>query len=270
VTDARFPERWLNDARLQRVTPGAYRLFGNGLMWAVANRTDGHVPGWALGMIPHGFEADANELAAAGLWAGHETDGWIIADFEATQTSRTELEVLDNARRRDREKKRRQRANVPGDNPGGLSPGTNGGTALGQARPGPSGPGQPVLQGQNQDQDHSVANSQNPRVHHGPVNGSSPTPADQTTHVGEQPQTVTRASRRPATLQRQQERRNRIYAYVLANPECTGNSIQAAIGGNRQAQLDALGDLMAEGKVRRVAHPSDGRFIRYTANGTAS
>ena len=44
MTDARLPERWLNDGRLQRVSASAYRLFGNGLMWTVANRTDGHLP----------------------------------------------------------------------------------------------------------------------------------------------------------------------------------------------------------------------------------
>jgi hypothetical protein len=130
MTDARFPERWLNDARLQRVGPSAYRLFGNGLMWTVSNRTDGHIPTWALGMIPHASEAAAEELAAVGLWAEHERDGWTVTEFEPTQTSRHELEVLDNVRRREREKKHRQRR------PGGLSPGTNGGTALGQARPG--------------------------------------------------------------------------------------------------------------------------------------
>jgi hypothetical protein len=61
-------------------------------------------------------------------------------------------------------------------------------------------PPDPQDQNQDQDQEHSVANSQKPRVHHGPVNGSSPTPANQATDVGEQPQTVTRA--RTAALER--------------------------------------------------------------------
>jgi hypothetical protein len=144
MTDARFPERWLNDARLQRVSADAYRLYGNALMWCVANRTDGHVPEWALGMIPHAAATVAGELIAVGLWAVHEHDGWIITDFEDTQSSSSDLEVLDNARRRQREKKRRQRAaerspedvpgDSPGDSPGGLYPGTNEGTALGQDR----------------------------------------------------------------------------------------------------------------------------------------
>jgi hypothetical protein len=124
MTDARFPERWLNDARLQRVSPSAYRLFGNALMWSNANRTDGHIPGWALGMIPHGAEADAKELAAAdGLWAEHQRDGWVIPEYDLTQTSRGELEMLERRRRKDRDRKRRLRssesspADSPADNP---------------------------------------------------------------------------------------------------------------------------------------------------------
>ena len=134
MTDARFPERWLNDARLQRVPAGAYRLFGNSLMWAVSNRTDGHVPAWALTMIPHATEADAKELAAAGLWAdGH--GGWVIADYEDTQSTRDDLEVLANARKRQRDKKRRQRAGIvsPGTVPGYVPRDS---TRTGQDRPG--------------------------------------------------------------------------------------------------------------------------------------
>jgi hypothetical protein len=115
MTDARFPERWLNDARLQRVSASAYRLFGNGLMWTVANRTDGHIPVWALAMIPHASEPDAKELAAAGLWPEHERDGWSVVDFGDTQTARSDLELLDNSRRQDAVKKRRQRHHAAGD-----------------------------------------------------------------------------------------------------------------------------------------------------------
>lgn len=108
MTDARFPERWLLDARLQRVSPDAYRLFGNALMWAAGNRTDGHVPGWALDMIPHARVGDAKELAEAGLWAA-SGDGWAITDFEGTQSSRDELDALDARRRADRKRKTEER-----------------------------------------------------------------------------------------------------------------------------------------------------------------
>ena len=40
MTDARLPERWLNDRRLQRHSADHYRAFVNALLWSVANRTD--------------------------------------------------------------------------------------------------------------------------------------------------------------------------------------------------------------------------------------
>jgi hypothetical protein len=110
MTDARFPDRWLLDARLQRVTPAAFRAFSNALMWAVSNRTDGHIPSWAIDLIPHLSEVDAKELAEAELWAGHETDGWVIAEFLDTQSSRDELDALARRRRSDRIRKARSRA----------------------------------------------------------------------------------------------------------------------------------------------------------------
>jgi hypothetical protein len=73
---------------------------------------------------------------ATGAWKqrkGPFGEWWQIADFKRTQTSRAEHEVLENARRREREKKQRQRAKaaedaaaqdaVPGDSAGGQSPG---------------------------------------------------------------------------------------------------------------------------------------------------
>lgn len=135
MTDARFPERWLNDARLQRLPASAYRTHGNSLMWSVANRTDGHIPSWALAMIPHATEADAAGLRQSGLWAD-ALDGWRIADYEETQTTSGDLQALANARRRQRDKMRRRRsaaAAVPGDVPGHSSGHS---TRTGQAKPG--------------------------------------------------------------------------------------------------------------------------------------
>lgn len=57
-----------------------------------------------------------------------------------------------------------------------------------------TGPMDPPDPPEDQDQNHSVANSQKPRVHDGPDGHFSPTPADETTTVGESPQTVTRAN----------------------------------------------------------------------------
>lgn len=119
VTDARMPERWLNDTRLYRLSGDAFKLYTMALMHAVANRTDGRLEPSDLEDLRRCRPDHSAELVKAGLWSEVKAGGWLILDFEATQTSRTELEVLDNARRRDREKKRRQRVsrgNVPGDN----------------------------------------------------------------------------------------------------------------------------------------------------------
>jgi hypothetical protein len=43
VTDARFPERWLNNRRVLRLSDRAFRLFVISLTWSVSNRTDGEL-----------------------------------------------------------------------------------------------------------------------------------------------------------------------------------------------------------------------------------
>lgn len=131
MTDARFPERWLSDRRVLRLSPLAFRLFALGLLWSVSNRTDGRIEAADLPLVPGASDGLVAELVAAGLWAV-VPEGWIIPEFGSTQTSRHELEVLENARRREREKKARQRGSrgtVPGDKnsrPEGLSRGTKG------------------------------------------------------------------------------------------------------------------------------------------------
>ena len=120
MTDARLPERWLNDRRLLRLPDDAFRLFATSLMWSVANRTDGVLYDDDLALIPGVNPGLADPLAKAGLWK-REWDRWLIIEFEETQTTRTELEAAARARRAQRDKKRRQRAAkaaaVPGDVP---------------------------------------------------------------------------------------------------------------------------------------------------------
>lgn len=146
MTDARVPERWLNDRRIQRLSADHYRTFINALLWSVANRTDGRIEREDVGLIPHWSANSAKALIAAGLFIA-QADGWLIADYLATQTSRSELETLEQVRRRERDKKARQRAgragtpnaddsgapgdetdsvpgDVPGDSPGEASRGT--------------------------------------------------------------------------------------------------------------------------------------------------
>lgn len=130
MTDARLPERWLVDRRLLRLSDSAYRTFTTALLWSVANRTDGRLEAGDVDLMLGARSLDVPELLKAGLMDRDGTDLTLV-DFEATQTSRNELEVLENNRRREREKKQRQRAKgtgsadtttVPGDSPEGSTP----------------------------------------------------------------------------------------------------------------------------------------------------
>ncbi|TFV66314.1 hypothetical protein E4P40_25490 [Blastococcus sp. CT_GayMR20] len=100
------------------------------LLWSVANRTDGRFEADDVELMPRANTADVVELLAAGVLT-RDGSQLVLPDFAATQTSRDELEVLENARRRDREKKARQRAEkagVPGDSHSGHPPGRIPGT----------------------------------------------------------------------------------------------------------------------------------------------
>jgi hypothetical protein len=139
VTDARFPDRWLTDRRLQRLKDIEFRSFIQALTWSVSNRTDGVVEPGDLWGIP-GFDPDsARVFVDAGLWVDCG-EHWLIVDFAATQTTRSELEALERVRARDREKKARKRAaqsDVPGDTPQDSPRGQDGGLhRLGKARQG--------------------------------------------------------------------------------------------------------------------------------------
>jgi hypothetical protein len=114
MTDARFPERWLNDRRIVRLPDDAFRLFVLSLAWSVANRTDGVLSDEDLSLLPGAAPQCARRLARDGLWerAGGR---WLITVYEATQTTAAELASLDTARAADRARKRRERAHGRGD-----------------------------------------------------------------------------------------------------------------------------------------------------------
>lgn len=134
MTDARFPERLLSDRRVMRLSADEYRGWSIATMWSVSNRTDGLILVDDLPLVPFMTAAIATKLEASGLWE-RTPDGWQIADFHRDQTSRSDLEVLERARKADRDKKARQRAQKK-DSPG-LSPGHVPGTAQeGQDRQG--------------------------------------------------------------------------------------------------------------------------------------
>lgn len=122
MTDARFPERWLNDRRINRLNGDAHKLFSFAVMWSVANRTEGVITDDDLADIHHTDHAQIPMLEKVGLWR-REAGGWVITVFADTQTSVAELEAAEAARVHAREKKARQRLR---QREGGLlSPGTS-------------------------------------------------------------------------------------------------------------------------------------------------
>jgi hypothetical protein len=112
VTDARFPDRWLSDKRIQRLPDNHFRSFITSLVWSVTNRTDGVIEPEDLELIPRFAKDSVRNLLAAGLWEprGGSGRGWQIVDFAATQTTALQLRHLEDARAKEREKKARQRA----------------------------------------------------------------------------------------------------------------------------------------------------------------
>jgi hypothetical protein len=109
VTDARFPERWLNDRRVRRLSDPAFRLYVISLTWSVSNRTDGVLYPDDLSLLADVDPARAGEMEKSELWR-RVKDYWLITEFEDTQSTREQLEGLDRKRRLDRERKARQRA----------------------------------------------------------------------------------------------------------------------------------------------------------------
>lgn len=128
MTDARFPDRWLSDRRLQRLSDSHFRAFITSLAWSVSNRTDGVIEPEDLALIPNFSAGAVKAFMDADLWSPL-VKGWFIKDYPTTQTSREQLLANEQQRAKEREKKARQRAakkaasasadtDVPGDVPG--------------------------------------------------------------------------------------------------------------------------------------------------------
>jgi hypothetical protein len=136
----RFPERWLNDRRVARLSDAAFRLFVTSLAWSVSNRTDGEIDVADLALVPRIDPSAASDLVSVGLWR-QEGDKWLICDFVSTQTTRDALDRLESIRRAEREKKQRQRSKegtVPGNVPGAVPVDSRGQERL-EARTGQAG-----------------------------------------------------------------------------------------------------------------------------------
>lgn len=110
MTDARYPERWLNDRRVQRLSDAAHRLFVIGLVWSAANRTDGVIADEDLAWLPGVDTGCTGELSAAGVWLRErEGNSWLMVDFAETQTTRAQLEAAAVGRAAGAERQRRYR-----------------------------------------------------------------------------------------------------------------------------------------------------------------
>lgn len=106
--DSRFPTYYLQDRRVLKASPTAFRLFVTGSAWSVSNMTDGLIPSDDFPLIPLAQPHDADELVRLGLWS-EMGSGWLIADFQKTQTSAAQLEASAmNRRLADAERKRKK------------------------------------------------------------------------------------------------------------------------------------------------------------------
>jgi hypothetical protein len=107
MTDARHPERWLNDLRFQEISAEDYRAYSFALMWSVSNRTDGIITPARLRFVPTMTEQTPPRLVVADLWVWQSADnGWYMKEFTTTQTTRRELEASQKARDKEAENKR--------------------------------------------------------------------------------------------------------------------------------------------------------------------
>jgi hypothetical protein len=119
---ADLPQHWLHDQQFWTLSDRAWRLLTHALMWAVG-RTDGQIPASMLSMLlpgtDQGRQAAADELVAAGVWAD-DPIGWRFVDWEGSQST---VEEIGPHRAKWRDKKAKQRANVPQGTPPGESTG---------------------------------------------------------------------------------------------------------------------------------------------------
>jgi hypothetical protein len=110
MTDTRLLESSLTDRRIRRLDPDSFRSFVNALMWSVANETEGLINPGDFDLIPDYDPRTTTVLVGAGLLIGDER-GWLLVDFEETQTSRDELWALRQIRASNRARTARERAN---------------------------------------------------------------------------------------------------------------------------------------------------------------
>lgn len=114
MTDARFPERWLNDRRVMTLPAEDFRAFMLSIAWCAANRTDGEITADDLAIMPWLISCPPARMVAAGLW-NTTSDGWLVLDWPTHQSTRAQLEAAQEARVKARERQRRHRSTTRND-----------------------------------------------------------------------------------------------------------------------------------------------------------
>jgi uncharacterized protein YdbL (DUF1318 family) len=134
--DARYPERYLTDRRVCRLSDAEHRAYVLALVWSVSNRTDGIIAVEDLETLPRGVTREMLEgLKRAGLVSEEQVAGdlvWLLTDYAETQTTRAELESLDAARRAKRQDMAERRARKASDALSAVEPTTQDRTGTGQ------------------------------------------------------------------------------------------------------------------------------------------
>lgn len=106
--DSRFPTHYLTDKRIMRMPADAFRFFVLATAWSVSNKTDGLIERDDLYLIPFADEDAPALLVKQGLWTVTEA-GWMIVDFNVTQTSAAQMEAsLANRRKADADRQKKK------------------------------------------------------------------------------------------------------------------------------------------------------------------
>jgi hypothetical protein len=108
MSDARFPQRWITDARVQGLSGDDFRAFMHALAWSVSNGTDGVIRPENLPLI-YRVDAAAMAVFVAAELCAELTDGWLFVDYLTTQTTAAQLESAARGKANARERQARKR-----------------------------------------------------------------------------------------------------------------------------------------------------------------
>ena len=100
--NSNYPERWLNDRRIRNLSDSAHRLFVLALTYSVGNYTDGILSPGDMDDLLRGQKIDAAAVAELEMQEVLEVvrDGWLLVDFDSTQTSAAQAKGAALARKR--------------------------------------------------------------------------------------------------------------------------------------------------------------------------